>query len=129
MPDVVVATVGAGEVDVTKYQGVCVISVVACFEIYFLSDARNQQTIQSVGMKIFYLIEHGMICREEFVALHSENILENLSDYLREKFEYSQAELEKLPEKKRDEAVNFNNLLKQFPRRGKFNVLVFPVLE
>ncbi|KAL5965001.1 DNA-directed RNA polymerase mitochondrial [Taenia solium] len=102
MPDVVVATVGAGKVDVTKYQGV---------RMREISKPSNQ------------------ICREEFVALHSENILENLSDYLREKFEYSQAELEKLPEKKRDEAVNFNNLLKQFPKRGKFSVLVFPALE
>lgn len=38
-------------------------------------------------------------------------------------------ELEKLPEKKRDEAVNFNNLLKQFPKRGKFSALVSLVLE
>lgn len=35
----VMVTVGSGKVDVTKYQGFCVISVVAFFEVYFLSDA------------------------------------------------------------------------------------------
>ncbi|VDO14763.1 unnamed protein product [Rodentolepis nana] len=72
------------------------------------------------------------ICRSEFVALHSENVLENLSDYLRDKFEYSNAELESLPEDKREEAKNFNQLLREFPQRAANkrqinpHILLFP---
>nr|CUU99071.1 hypothetical transcript [Hymenolepis microstoma] len=94
---------------------------------YKLSRTTAQQYCFLDDFLLYFFQSHLVsvflkICRTEFVALHSENVLENLSDYLRDKFEYSEAELESLPEDKREEAKNFNQLLRQFPQRGNFDL-------
>ncbi|CAG9865430.1 unnamed protein product [Phyllotreta striolata] len=62
------------------------------------------------------------ICREQFVALHSEPILEELSNFLFEKFSYDQSEISEdgsvidLTKKK------LNRILLQLPKTGDFDI-------
>ncbi|XP_023945104.2 DNA-directed RNA polymerase, mitochondrial [Bicyclus anynana] len=61
------------------------------------------------------------ICREQFVALHSQPILENLSDFLVKRYSYHESELE-------DGTVGaankerVNSLLKKVPQKGDFDI-------
>ncbi|XP_061718880.1 DNA-directed RNA polymerase, mitochondrial [Cydia pomonella] len=60
------------------------------------------------------------ICREQFVALHSQPILEDLSDFLVKRYSYDESELEGTlgaPNKKR-----VNSLLKKVPSKGDFKL-------
>ncbi|XP_018577460.1 DNA-directed RNA polymerase, mitochondrial [Anoplophora glabripennis] len=62
------------------------------------------------------------ICREQFVALHSEPILEDLSEFLCEKFSYSERDFTgdgsvlDLTKKK------LNRVLQQLPKTGSFDI-------
>ncbi|XP_072382845.1 DNA-directed RNA polymerase, mitochondrial [Diabrotica undecimpunctata] len=62
------------------------------------------------------------ICREQFVALHSEPILEDLSNFLWEKFSYGQSDFTDdgsvvdLTKKK------LNRVLRQLPKTGDFDI-------
>ncbi|CAH2250123.1 jg6848 [Pararge aegeria aegeria] len=63
----------------------------------------------------------NQICREQFVALHSQPILENLSDFLVKRYSYPESELE-------DGTVGAANkgrvnlLLKKVPEKGNFDI-------
>ncbi|KAG6451382.1 hypothetical protein O3G_MSEX007099 [Manduca sexta] len=61
------------------------------------------------------------ICREQFVALHSQPILDDLSNFLVQKYSYAENELEDgsvgAPNKKR-----VNNLLQRVPSKGNFDI-------
>ncbi|XP_045500469.1 DNA-directed RNA polymerase, mitochondrial isoform X2 [Colias croceus] len=61
------------------------------------------------------------ICREQFVALHSQPILENLSDYMVKTYSYAEEELEDgsvgASNKKR-----VNSLLRKVPEKGDFDI-------
>ncbi|CAH1639276.1 unnamed protein product [Spodoptera littoralis] len=61
------------------------------------------------------------ICREQFVALHSQPILEDLSEFLTKRYSYDESELEDrsvgAANKKR-----VNNLLQQVPSKGNFDL-------
>ncbi|KAG5895035.1 hypothetical protein JTB14_014773 [Gonioctena quinquepunctata] len=62
------------------------------------------------------------ICREQFVALHSQPILEDLSEFLCDKYSYDQCEITgdgsivDLTRKK------LNRFLRQLPKTGDFNI-------
>ncbi|THD22134.1 DNA-directed RNA polymerase [Fasciola hepatica] len=63
------------------------------------------------------------ICREEFIALHSEPILQNFADYLRQRFAYSQSEIANMTsETRRARAMAFNQLLSHVPKQGLFDL-------
>lgn len=61
------------------------------------------------------------ICREQFVALHSQPILEDLSNFLVQRFSYPETELQDgnsgASNKKR-----VNNLLRKVPSKGNFDI-------
>lgn len=61
------------------------------------------------------------ICREQFVALHSQPILEDLSEFLSKRYSYHESELEDrtvgAANKKR-----VNNLLQRVPSKGDFDL-------
>ncbi|KAJ8712475.1 hypothetical protein PYW07_005317 [Mythimna separata] len=61
------------------------------------------------------------ICREQFVALHSQPILEDLSEFLTKRYSYAESELEDrsvgAANKKR-----VNNLLQKVPSKGDFDL-------
>ncbi|KAI8439642.1 hypothetical protein MSG28_013355 [Choristoneura fumiferana] len=63
----------------------------------------------------------NQICREQFVALHSQPILEDLSDFLVKRYSYDESELEDngagAPNKRR-----VNSLLKRVPGKGDFQL-------
>ncbi|CAH2044038.1 unnamed protein product, partial [Iphiclides podalirius] len=63
----------------------------------------------------------NQICREQFVALHSQPILENLSEFLVKRYSYSESEIEDKVEgvanKKR-----VNSLLGNVPGKGDFDI-------
>ncbi|OON23578.1 DNA-directed RNA polymerase [Opisthorchis viverrini] len=61
--------------------------------------------------------EMNRICREEFIALHSEPILTNFADYLRSKFAYTKEEISEMnSELKRAKASAFNEILARVPK-------------
>ncbi|KAF6771949.1 hypothetical protein AHF37_09646 [Paragonimus kellicotti] len=63
------------------------------------------------------------ICREEFIALHSEPILKNFADYLQSRFAYTSTEIAQMDcEMKRAKALAFNELLKRVPKSGTFDL-------
>ncbi|CAI2737114.1 unnamed protein product [Dicrocoelium dendriticum] len=63
------------------------------------------------------------ICREEFIALHSEPILHNFAEYLRQKFAYTPDEISQMScELKRSKALSFNALLDRVPKAGTFDL-------
>ncbi|TGZ50622.1 hypothetical protein CRM22_010775 [Opisthorchis felineus] len=67
--------------------------------------------------------EMNRICREEFIALHSEPILTNFADYLRSKFAYTKEEISQMnSELKRAKASAFNEILARVPKPGKFDL-------
>ncbi|KAJ0174512.1 hypothetical protein K1T71_009620 [Dendrolimus kikuchii] len=61
------------------------------------------------------------ICREQFVSLHSQPILEDLSDFLVKRYSYDDSELDDTTlasaNKKR-----VNNILKKVPSKGNFDI-------
>ncbi|XP_050347708.1 DNA-directed RNA polymerase, mitochondrial [Nymphalis io] len=63
----------------------------------------------------------NQICREQFVALHSQPILDNLSDFLLKRYSYPESEIEDgsvgAANKKR-----VNSLLKKVPEKGDFDI-------
>ncbi|KAL3316404.1 hypothetical protein Ciccas_004958 [Cichlidogyrus casuarinus] len=70
------------------------------------------------------MVDHlNQICREEFIALHSQPVLEDLSEYIQERFGYTTSELEAISDpEKRAKAISFNNLLRKVPEKGQFNL-------
>ncbi|XP_039296050.1 DNA-directed RNA polymerase, mitochondrial [Nilaparvata lugens] len=62
------------------------------------------------------------ICREQFVALHSEPILEDLSNFLMDKFGYSDDELSDARSKVKSTKERVNSVLQQLPHTGDFNL-------
>ncbi|XP_046417575.1 DNA-directed RNA polymerase, mitochondrial isoform X1 [Neodiprion fabricii] len=62
------------------------------------------------------------ICREQFVALHSEPILHNLSNFLVERFGYKESELRDDESVPASEKLKLNNVLKQVPVQGTFDL-------
>ncbi|XP_046738302.1 DNA-directed RNA polymerase, mitochondrial [Diprion similis] len=62
------------------------------------------------------------ICREQFVALHSEPILDNLSTFLVKKFGKRESELFDVEIETKPGRVNNHNILKQVPTTGTFDV-------
>ncbi|CAG9564536.1 unnamed protein product [Danaus chrysippus] len=65
--------------------------------------------------------EMNKICREQFVALHSQPILEDLSDFLVKRYSYPESEIETsnvgAASKKR-----VNALLRKVPEKGDFDI-------
>ncbi|CAG9788852.1 unnamed protein product [Diatraea saccharalis] len=63
----------------------------------------------------------NQICREEFVALHSQPILDDLSKFLTERYSYSTSEME-------DQSIGaankkrVNNMLQKVPEKGTFDL-------
>ncbi|XP_022702561.1 DNA-directed RNA polymerase, mitochondrial-like [Varroa jacobsoni] len=62
------------------------------------------------------------LCREQFVALHSEPILENLSEYFVQRFGFLDSEV--TGDDSRSDIVKkkFNEALRKVPPRGEFNL-------
>lgn len=62
------------------------------------------------------------LCREQFVALHSEPILENLSEYFVQRFGFLDSEI--TGDDSRSDIVKkkFNEALRKVPPRGEFNL-------
>ncbi|XP_075209768.1 mitochondrial RNA polymerase [Lycorma delicatula] len=60
------------------------------------------------------------ICREQFVALHSQPILENLSSFLIQMYSYKNIDMEK--DKMRSAKIRLNSILKKVPPKGKFEL-------
>ncbi|CAF0962023.1 unnamed protein product [Brachionus calyciflorus] len=63
------------------------------------------------------------ICREQFVALHSLPLLENLSKFFMDNYKFTPSEIEE----QRDEDVQklmmaFNNKLESVPKKGEFDL-------
>ncbi|CAK1555600.1 unnamed protein product [Leptosia nina] len=61
------------------------------------------------------------ICREQFVALHSQPILENLSDFMVKRYSYPEKDLndDSAPAANRKRV---NSLLKKVPEKGDFDI-------
>ena len=64
----------------------------------------------------------NMATRDQFVALHSENLLEHLATNLRYRFGFSSEELNCLNKKTIESARQLNQLLDNPPPRGNFNL-------
>ncbi|CAG0894441.1 unnamed protein product [Darwinula stevensoni] len=64
----------------------------------------------------------NQICREQFVALHSEPILEDLSRYLIEKYSYSDGEFVGDGSVVEMAKRKLNRVLHQVPAKGSFNL-------
>lgn len=62
------------------------------------------------------------LCREQFVALHSEPILEDLSASLWEKFSYSVLEISNNGTVADIERQTLNNVIRSVPRKGEFDI-------
>ncbi|CAH8475049.1 unnamed protein product [Schistosoma guineensis] len=63
------------------------------------------------------------ICREEFIALHSQPILGDFADYAKQRFGYTDKQINEFKSgKKRDQALAFNRLLSNLPKRGSFDL-------
>lgn len=63
------------------------------------------------------------ICRKQFIALHSEPILENLSQFLLNKFQFSEQEINQCKSAKVAETCrNFNKILSQVPSKGTYDI-------
>ncbi|GJQ79965.1 hypothetical protein Trydic_g9443 [Trypoxylus dichotomus] len=62
------------------------------------------------------------ICREQFVALHSEPILENLSIFLSEKYSYNTKDFNCDGSVGDAAKRKLNKVLRQLPRTGDFNI-------
>ncbi|CAH8483814.1 unnamed protein product [Schistosoma haematobium] len=63
------------------------------------------------------------ICREEFIALHSQSILGDFADYVKQRFGYTDKQINEFKSgKKRDQALAFNRLLSNLPKRGSFDL-------
>ncbi|XP_055917453.1 DNA-directed RNA polymerase, mitochondrial [Eupeodes corollae] len=62
------------------------------------------------------------ICREQFVALHSQPILEDLSKFLQEKFSFSESEIGKTGSSEDMAKRNLNRALRQLPKKGDFDL-------
>ncbi|XP_043484599.1 DNA-directed RNA polymerase, mitochondrial [Leptopilina heterotoma] len=63
------------------------------------------------------------ICRKQFIALHSEPILENLSQFLLNKFQFSEEEINECKSVKNAEICrNFNKILSQVPKKGTYDI-------
>ncbi|XP_055836437.1 DNA-directed RNA polymerase, mitochondrial [Episyrphus balteatus] len=62
------------------------------------------------------------ICREQFVALHSQPILEDLSKLLLEKFSFSEKEISNNGSSEDMAKLNLNRVLKQLPAKGDFDL-------
>ncbi|KAH8850588.1 DNA-directed RNA polymerase, mitochondrial [Schistosoma japonicum] len=58
------------------------------------------------------------ICREEFIALHSQPILGDFADYVKNKFAYTEKEINEFKNpKKREQALALNRLLSSLPKK------------
>ncbi|XP_018649123.1 t3/t7 bacteriophage-related mitochodrial DNA-directed rna polymerase [Schistosoma mansoni] len=63
------------------------------------------------------------ICREEFIALHSQPILSDFADYVKQRFGYTDKQINEFKNgKKREQALAFNRLLSNLPKRGSFDL-------
>ncbi|XP_063243144.1 DNA-directed RNA polymerase, mitochondrial [Bacillus rossius redtenbacheri] len=62
------------------------------------------------------------ICREQFIALHSQPILEDLSRFLVDKYSYSESEIRNNSSVVDAAKQRVNKVLAQVPRRGDFDV-------
>lgn len=62
------------------------------------------------------------VCREQFVSLHSEPILEDLSAFLSEKFSYQATEINEDGSVAELTKKKLNRVLRKLPRTGSFNI-------
>ncbi|XP_068207915.1 LOW QUALITY PROTEIN: DNA-directed RNA polymerase, mitochondrial [Palaemon carinicauda] len=62
------------------------------------------------------------VCREQFVALHSEPILENLSLALRKRFSFEYKDFAHDGSAKDTAKMKVNTLLNKIPRKGNFDI-------
>ncbi|KAK5641981.1 hypothetical protein RI129_010528 [Pyrocoelia pectoralis] len=62
------------------------------------------------------------ICRKQFVALHSENILENLSKFLTKKFSCDAEEFSGNASKADMNKLKLNRVLSKLPKTGDFDI-------
>ncbi|XP_073959817.1 DNA-directed RNA polymerase, mitochondrial-like [Choristoneura fumiferana] len=63
----------------------------------------------------------NQICREQFVALHSQPILEDLSDFLVKRYSYDESELEE-QRRRRSEQATRQQFTQESPRQGDFQL-------
>ncbi|VVD03985.1 unnamed protein product [Leptidea sinapis] len=68
-----------------------------------------------------WLREWFQICREQFVALHSQPILEDLSDFMVKRYSYPEEELE-LGSVGASNKKRVNALLQKVPEKGHFDI-------
>ncbi|XP_072944627.1 DNA-directed RNA polymerase, mitochondrial [Epargyreus clarus] len=61
------------------------------------------------------------ICREQFVALHSQPILEDLSDFLVKQYSYPESEIDELAAGSANKR-RVNSLLRAVPDKGQFDI-------
>ncbi|XP_075153749.1 mitochondrial RNA polymerase [Haematobia irritans] len=66
--------------------------------------------------------ELNRICREQFVALHSQPILEDLSQFLKEKFSFKQSDFCNDDSAEDLSKRNLNRVLGQMPKKGDFDL-------
>ncbi|XP_023015576.2 mitochondrial RNA polymerase [Leptinotarsa decemlineata] len=62
------------------------------------------------------------ICREQFVRLHSHPILENLSEFLYEKYSLNERDVEEKRNAKEIAKKKLNKCLRNLPNRGTFDI-------
>lgn len=62
------------------------------------------------------------ICREQFVALHSQPILEDLSKFLQQKFSFNEKEISDNNSPEHLSKRNLNRILQQLPEKGDFDL-------
>lgn len=62
------------------------------------------------------------ICREQFVALHSQPILEDLSQFLQNKFSFNESEIKNNNTPEDSEKKQLNRILKRLPEKGDFDL-------
>lgn len=68
-------------------------------------------------------IEMNKICRDQFVALHSQPLLDNLSQYFMDNFGFTEHEI--MMQEKHDIKqlmLKFNDVLMNVPQKGNFNL-------
>ncbi|KAK2167285.1 hypothetical protein LSH36_30g07019 [Paralvinella palmiformis] len=61
-------------------------------------------------------------CRQEFVALHKEPILENLADFLLEQYGFPESEMIEDDQMMKDAKQFVNRILSNLPERGVFDI-------
>ncbi|XP_005175249.2 DNA-directed RNA polymerase, mitochondrial [Musca domestica] len=66
--------------------------------------------------------ELNRICREQFVALHSQPILEDLSEFLKEKYSFREGEFSNDDSAEDLSKRNLNRVLCQMPQKGDFDL-------